>query len=71
MSSDFTIKEIVIETNNTVAKLADELRASHIVIDRRLDSLEQHKSSIVSNFKLLAWIFAASVSIASVIIAVL
>lgn len=60
MGSDFTIKEIVIETNNTLAKLADEIRKNNKEVDGRIDKLEQHKESITSNFKLMAWLVGAS-----------
>lgn len=67
--SDFTIKEIVIETNNNLAKLADEIRTSNKEVDGRLDDLEQHKASVVSNFKLAAWIFGAAISIGGLLVA--
>ena len=71
MGSDFTIKEIVIETNNTVAKLAEEIRANNKEVDGRIDNLEQHKASITSNLKFASWMFGAILGIGGLLIAIL
>ena len=63
MGNDFTIKEIVIETNNTLAKLAEEIRENQKAMDSRVDNLEKHQSSVVTVFKVFSWLGGFSVAI--------
>ena len=71
MSNDFTMKEMLIETNNSIAKLSDDIRNNFKEVDSRIDNLEQHKASITSNFKFASWMFGALLGIGGLLIAIL
>ena len=52
----FTMKEMLV---SIIAKLDTFIETDKVekqVIDVRIDALEQHRASIMSNFKLVAWI---------------
>lgn len=65
--SDFTIKEIVRDTNNKLDKFIEKVEALAEKTDNRIDKLEQHKASVVSNFQLMAWLVGASGAIFAIV----
>ena len=69
--SDFTIKEIVRDTNKKLDDFIDEMRKQSKEVDKRIDTLEQHKASMTSSITLLAWVFGAIVSIGGVTVAII
>ena len=54
--SQFTVKDIVIDTNNKLDRFIEKVELNQKETDSRLDQLEQHKASIMSNIKFGAWI---------------
>lgn len=57
--SNFTVKDIVIDTNKKLDKFIDKVEENIKETDTRLDTLEQHRASIMSNIRLAAWFFGA------------
>ena len=52
----FTVKEMLSKIDGKLDKFIETDKLEKKEIDGRLDTLEQHRSSIMSNFKLAAWL---------------
>lgn len=66
---EFTVKEIVQDTNRKLDKFIDKVDKTFYETDKRLDTLEQHKASVNANFKFAAWMFGAAISIGGMLVA--
>ena len=52
----FTVKEMLVSISNKLDSFIEVDKAEKGVIDKRIDLLEQHRASIMSNFKVAAWL---------------
>ena len=55
-SNGFTVKEMLVSISNKLDTFIESDKVEKKEIDMRLDGLEQHRASIMSNFKLAAWL---------------
>jgi hypothetical protein len=55
----FTVKEMLLKIDTKLDTFIEIDKLEKKEIDTRLDILEQHRSSIMSNFRLAAWIIGA------------
>jgi len=58
-TNGFTVKEMLLTISNKLDRFIESDRIEKKDIDERIDHLEQHRASIISNFRLAAWIFGA------------
>jgi hypothetical protein len=58
-TNGFTVKEMLLTISNKLDAFIETDKVEKKEIDNRLDTLEQHRSAIMSNFKLAAWLIGA------------
>ena len=55
----FTVKEMLLKIDTKLDTFIESDKSEKKEIHTRLDVLEQHRSSIVSNFRLAAWLIGS------------
>jgi len=63
----FTVKEMLSKSYGKLDKFIETDKIEKKEIDLRLDTLEQHRSSIMSNFRLAAWLVGAGGGIGGIV----
>ena len=58
-TNGFTVKEMLSKIDSKLDGFIESDKQEKKEIDQRLDGLEQHKASVLSNIRVIVWIFGA------------